>query len=165
MSLVLFLHDVVYLPTDYYCFVPFTNAYSMLWLAFVCYGNQIGVLSFIYIRITIFLRRQTNTPTLVVKQRQDRDLLVIRRILIIVALLISLGVPGIVFLVKSFITNTDDFLTFPFVFFFISISMIGVCISTIIFTPQLKKIVVKIIQHNRVIPLNDGFIGSIPTRQ
>ncbi|CAF1392397.1 unnamed protein product [Adineta steineri] len=165
MSLVVFLHDVVYSPENYYCFVPFTRVFSELWLALHSYGSQIGVLLFIYIRITIFLRRQTNTPTLIVKQRQDRDLLVIRRILITVALLISLGVPGIVFLVKSFITNTDDFLTFPFVFFFISISMIGVCISTIIFTPQLKMIVVKIIQHNRVVPLNDSLVGSIAARQ
>ncbi|CAF1574796.1 unnamed protein product, partial [Adineta steineri] len=111
MSLILFLHSVVYLPTDYYCFVPFTNVYSMLWLAFNGYGNQIGVLSFIYIRITIFLRRQTNTQTLIVRQRQERDFLIIRRILIIVGVLISLGIPAIVFLVTAFITHEEHPLT------------------------------------------------------
>ncbi|CAF0935180.1 unnamed protein product [Adineta steineri] len=165
MSLILFLHSVVYLPTDYYCFVPITNIYSMLWLAFNGYGNQIGILSFIYIRITIFLRRQANTQTLIVKQRQDRDLLVIRRILITVSFLISLGMPAMGFLVVSLITNKDYLLTFPVLFFFVGISMAGVCLLTIIFTPQLKKIVMKIIQHNRVTPLNSSLIGSIQTRQ
>ncbi|CAF0713689.1 unnamed protein product [Adineta steineri] len=165
ISPILFLHDIVYLPQDNYCFVSFTNVFSLLWLAFNGYGNQIGVLLFVYIRITIFLRHQSNTQSLIVKHRQERDLLVIRRILITVGLLISLGIPAMVFIVMSFITHEDYPLTYPFVFFFISISMIGVCLSTIIFTPQLKTIVVKIIQHNRVIPLNDSFIGSIPMRQ
>ncbi|CAF0908352.1 unnamed protein product [Adineta steineri] len=165
MSLVLFVHDVVYLPKDYYCFVPFTNVYSMLWLVFNGYGNQIGVLLFIYIRITIFLRRQANTQTLIVKQRQERDFLIIRRILIVVGVLISLGIPAMGFLMMAFITHEEHSLTFPIFWFFISISMISICISTIIFTPQLKKIIMRIIQHNRVIPLNGSVIRSIQTRQ
>ncbi|CAF0740064.1 unnamed protein product [Adineta steineri] len=165
MSLILFLHSVVYLPTDYYCFVPFTNVYSMFWLVLNNYGSPVGVLLFIYIRITIFLRRQTNTQTLIVRQRQDRDLLVIRRILITVGFVISLGIPAMIFLVMFFITNEQHPLTFPFLCLFISISMLGLCLLTIIFTPQLKKIIMKIIQHNRVIPLNTSFIVSNQTRQ
>ncbi|CAF0987594.1 unnamed protein product [Adineta steineri] len=165
MSLILFLHSIIYLPTDYYCFVPFTNVYSMFWLVLNNYGSPVGVLLFIYIRITIFLRRQTNTPTLIVKQRQHPDLLVIRRILITVGFVISLGIPAMIFLVMFFITNEQYPLTFPFLCFFISISMLGLCLLTIIFTPQLKKTVVKIVQQNRVTFLNDSFIASIPTRQ
>ncbi|CAF0987612.1 unnamed protein product [Adineta steineri] len=165
MSLVLFVHDVVYLPKDYYCFVPFTNVYSMLWLVFNGYGNQIGVLSFIYIRITTFLRRQTNIQTRIVRQRQERDFLIIRRILLVVGVLISLGIPAMGFLMMAFITHEEHPLTFPIFWFFISISMMSICLLTIIFTPQLKKIVMKIIQHNRVIPTNGSLIASIQTRK
>lgn len=102
---VLFWHDIVYLPEEHYCYVPFTNIRSTLWLVSNSYGIHLLLLSLIYLRIAIFLHRQPNNQTLVIKQRQQRDLSVIRRIYIMVGLLMALGVPTIVLLLMFYITG------------------------------------------------------------
>ncbi|CAF4198877.1 unnamed protein product, partial [Adineta steineri] len=78
LSPLLFWHDIVYLPQEYFCYVPYTNILGILWVILNAYGNPLLILLFIYLRITIFLRRQSINQALVVKKRQERDLLVIR---------------------------------------------------------------------------------------
>ena len=60
------------------------------------------LLLLIYLRITIYIRLQPNNQSLVVKQRQARDLFVIRRILIIVSLLVTVGLPSTILLIIYF---------------------------------------------------------------
>ncbi|CAF0813467.1 unnamed protein product [Adineta steineri] len=150
LSPILFWHSITYLTKDYYCYVKFTQTAGILWLAFGIYGIPLLLLSLIYLRITIFLRRQPNNQLLIVKQRQQRDLVVFRRILITVGLLVILGIPPIVLLIMSQITGEEPALAFRLIWPFISLTMIGSSVSLIIFTSQLKSIILKIIHHNRV---------------
>jgi hypothetical protein len=45
---------------------------------------------------------------------------------------------------------------------FVSFSMIGLSVSTVMFTPQLKAIILKKFQHNRVRGGDEVMVGSIP---
>ena len=81
------------------------NLRGVLWVFCIAYGNPLLLLSLIYLRITVYLRRQSSIQTFMIRQRQQRDLIVIRRILITVSLLMALGIPAIVILLISYITN------------------------------------------------------------
>jgi len=160
----LFWHDIVYLPKEYYCSVPFANLRVTLWVIFNIYGIPLLLLLLIYSRITIFLHRQSNNRNLVIKQRQQRDLVVIRRILIHVGLLMVLGIPIIVLLIMFYIADGKFPLFFRIQFFSVSLSLIELSLSVAILTPQLKYIVLKKFQHNRVAPLDAPLPISIPIR-
>ena len=162
---ILLWHDIVYLPEEHYCYVTSMYSRGLLWVFFNAYGSPLLVLAFIYLRITIFLRRQLNNQTLIVKQRQDRDVIVIQRIIIIVSLLMALGIPAVALLIM-FYTTGEVYPLFPRIeWFFVSLAMIGLVLSVVIVTPQLKSIVLKTFQHNRVVPLTGTLTGSIPIRQ
>jgi len=85
--------------------VPLSQFRGILWLLFNAYGIPVLLLSLIYLRITIFLRQQSNNQTLIVRQRQQRDLIAIQSILIIVGFLIALGIPAMVFIVILLVTG------------------------------------------------------------
>jgi hypothetical protein len=157
-------HDVVYLSNEHYCYVQYTNTRSVLWLLLNIYAIPLVLLTLIYLQITMFLRRQPNNQTFIVKQRQQRDLLVIRRILITVGLLIALGFPTVVVLFMFYITGVEQPLYFRIEWLFVSLSMIGLSLSTVIFTPQLKSIVLNKFQNNRIQPFVTTVSSAIPMR-
>ena len=160
VSPILFWNDVIYLPEESYCYVPFTNSRGILWLLLNAYGNPLLILLWIYIRITVYLRQQSSTNLLpIIKQRQDRDLLVIRRIFIIIGFLLALGLPGVVLLIMLYITGEQHPLVLRIEWFSVSISMVELTLTLILFTSQLKRIIWKIFQKHRV-----GIIinGSLP---
>jgi len=161
---VLVWHDIVYLPEDYLCYVAFTDIRGVFWLILSDYGVPLLLLSLIYLRITIFIRQQSNNQTVVVKQRQQRDLLIIRRIFIIVGLLMALGIPTIVLLIIFYITGEKPPHCDPIVWLSISLSLMLLSLSLVIVTTQLKSIVLKKFQHNRVIPLDAPLPIAIPKR-
>jgi len=163
-SSLVFWHDIVYLPSEHYCYVPYTNIRGILWIILNAYGNPVLLLSIIYVRISIFLRGQSTNQIVVVHQRQERDLLVLRRILITVCLLLALGIPSVILLAMFIITSQKQPLFFRIEWFSVSLSMIGLSLSQVIFTPQLKRILLKTFQYNRVELLRSTSTSSIPTR-
>jgi hypothetical protein len=163
---ILIWHAVVYLPEEYYCHMPLSNIRSMLWLLFTTYGIPLLLLSLIYFRITRFLRRQANNQIVVgMKQRQQRDLLVLQRIFILVGFLLILGIPIIVFMIMFYITGEEYPLVDRVVWFSFGLSMIGLSFAVVIVTPQLKSIVLQKFQQNRIIPVKFIVLRSIQIQQ
>ncbi|UJR11548.1 hypothetical protein I4U23_015728 [Adineta vaga] len=158
----LFWHGIVYLTNEYYCYVKFTHTRGIFWLAFGIYGIPLSILSLIYLRIIIFLRRQqSKNLTLTIQQNQQRDFQVFQRILITIGVLVILGIAPITFLIMSHITGEEYFLAFRLIWPFISITMIGSSLSLFIFTPQLKNMILKLIHHNRVVPFNTAIVNFV----
>lgn len=119
---------------------------------------------FIYIRITNFLRRQSNTQTLVVKQRQQRDLLVIQRIITTIGFLMILGILAMVFLIIVFVTGKQHPLAMRIELIFVSLQMLGLCVLIVGYTPQLKSMILKKKKNNSVYPIQGITADSIPIR-
>jgi hypothetical protein len=157
-------NGVVYLENDHYCFSSFTNIPGLLWGAFVIYIIPIWCLVIIYIRITRFIRQQSKNRTLAIKQRQDRDLLIIRRILIIFSLLLAFGFPTMVLIVMAIITGEVHPLTNCIVLISVSISMATLSVALLFSIPQLKSIVLKLWQSDRVTPFTGTVSISIQMR-
>ncbi|CAF4134786.1 unnamed protein product, partial [Adineta steineri] len=79
LSVLIPLNGVTYLPNDYFCYATFTNIPGILSAAVIVYVGPFCCISFIYIHITRFIHQQGNIQTLIIRQRQSRDLLIIRR--------------------------------------------------------------------------------------
>jgi len=150
---ILIWHDVTYVSNEYYCFVPFTQTRGILWILLIIYGLPLLYLLLIYIRIILFIRQQSNTVILAVKRRQQRDLLAIQRIFINVGLLITIGIPGSVLLIMCFITGQQNPFSYRILMIGLEVSMTVLSIEMIFMTPQLKKIVMRRWQQNRITPI------------
>ncbi|CAF1068747.1 unnamed protein product [Adineta steineri] len=145
-------NSVIYLEYDHYCYISFSNIGAILWAAFVCYIIPFCCLLIMYIRIVVFLRHQPNNQTLAVRHRQNRNLMVIRRILMLVNLLLILGLPSIVLIGMIIVTGEQYPLTNRIGLLPVSISMSGLSVALIYCISPLKSIALKLRQSNRVLP-------------
>ncbi|CAF0728471.1 unnamed protein product [Adineta steineri] len=164
LSPLLVWHDIIYLLDEHYCYAAFMNFRGILWTAFISYVIPASIVFIIYIRITIFIRQQPHNQTQAIQRRQARDLLVIRRILITVGLLITLGFPSVVLVIMGAITGEEYVLSFRITWISLSISMTGLSIAMVLFIPQLKSIVWKKFQRNRITPGTINLEISIQVR-
>ncbi|CAF1403863.1 unnamed protein product [Adineta steineri] len=155
------LNEMIYLPNDHFCTISFTNIPGILSAAVVAYICPFCCILFIYIHITRFIHRQGNTQTLVIKQRQSRDLLIIRRILIIVSFLLILGIPGMTLIFMFIITGEEYLLLARIVFLPVSVSEAGLSIALLFCIPQLKNIVLNLRIIRKVMPVNQVVQGTI----
>lgn len=160
LSPTVILHDIVYLPNDRDCFVPFTNIRGILYAAFMAYGFPLIELSIIYIHITLFIRRQAHNIALAIQRRQKRDLIAIQRIFLNVGLLVVVGMPGIVVMIMTFITGIDYPLTYRILWMGAEVAIAILSIEMVFMTPQLKNIVIKRRYQNRVTTIE----GSLQMR-
>ena len=165
MSPLLLLGDSIsYLTREHYCFVSLVHLSSTLRLAFVTYGLPVLCLLVIYIRITIFLRRQSNLQRVLIRRRRNRDLVAIRCIFIIVALLLTSGFPFLVFLVMFFITGEEHLLLHRVTMLSWMVSMTGLSIGLVFFTPELKRIVMSSWTKGRVTPAEQIVANQLPMK-
>ncbi|CAF4261509.1 unnamed protein product, partial [Adineta steineri] len=152
LSVLIPLNGVTYLPNDYFCYATFTNIPGVLCAAVVVYMCPLCCISFIYMHITKFIRQQGNIQTLIIKQRQARDLLIIRRILIIVSLLLILGIPALVLVFMFIITGEEYPLLTRISFFPVNVSQAGLSVALLFSIPQLKNIILNLRTTKTVAP-------------
>ncbi|CAF1140481.1 unnamed protein product [Adineta steineri] len=158
------LDGVTYLPNDHFCYPSFTNIPSILSVAVVVYIGPFCCISFIYMYITRFISRQGNIQTLVVKQRQSRDLLIMRRILIIVSLLLILGIPAMTLIFMFIVTGEANPLILRIAFLPVSASQTGLSVALLFCIPQLKNIVLNLRKTKIVTPANQTIQGTVQVK-
>jgi len=144
-------HDVEYLSFEHHCFVPFTRLQGILWTVCTAYGIPLLIISFVYLRITIHLRKQSmNTRIDIRRRQQQRDIIAIRRISVIFVCFIMMGIPTIVNLTMTHITGVVPPFTYRIQWLTGSITIVGFCVSTVISTSQLKNTIMSKFCRNRV---------------
>jgi hypothetical protein len=165
------------LPTEKYCLIPYTYIGPEIYHILLLYFIPLICLIIIYRWITTYMRRISRTPTLIIattqRFRNQRDLIVIKRILILISILIVLRLPTVIFMIHGAITGSLYPLTYGIVGLITSVCMILIGIITIYFTSQLRKQVFGFFVHqnNRVqskaIPVNPpiAVIGNGNTTQ
>ncbi|CAF1488102.1 unnamed protein product [Adineta steineri] len=159
------LNGVTYLRNDHFCYPTFTNIPGVLSTAIVAYIGPFCCILFIYVHITRFIHQQGNIQTLIIKQRQSRDLLIIRRILIIVSLLVILGIPGMTLIFMFIITGEEYPLLARISLFPISVSQAGLSVALLFSIPQLKNIVLNLqLKTSTVTPVNRAVQGAVQMR-
>ena len=147
--------DIIYLPNEHYCYIVLPNIRSTLWIMLFCYLLPVTCLLLIHIRITIFLRQQTINLAVVMKERQQRDLMIIQRIFVIVGVLFVLGLPGTIVTFMPFITGVSIYLDQRIMLLAAETSLAVLSIAMILMTPQLEKLVVERWQENQLITIED----------
>ena len=109
----------------------------------------------IYARILFFLRHQSINSTVLVRQRQQRDLAITQRIFISAGILSGLGFPGLIVVLLSFITGVEYPLSHRITLTGIEISLALLSVEMIIVTPPLRRLVQRRWQGNRITAFED----------
>jgi hypothetical protein len=160
----IFVNWYARLPTETYCLIPYTYIGPEIYHILLLYLVPLFCLTIIYIRITRYMRSISRAPTLLIvasqRLRNQRDLTVIKRILILISILIILRFPTIIFMSHGAIVGSLYPLTYSIVGVITSICLILIGIITINITSQLRKQVLNLFfnGNNRIqnepIPLN-----------
>ncbi|CAF1465617.1 unnamed protein product [Adineta ricciae] len=145
---------VIYLIDDHFCYVSFTNLRAVIWAGSFVYLLPCLFTTMVYSRITIFLRNQTNTLILAIRQRQGRDFSIVRRILMMIIFLIALGIPAMFFILRFVITGNYYPLTARIIWLSVATSTAGLNVASVYCIPQVKSTIRKVFQQHRVIVAN-----------
>ncbi|CAF4194118.1 unnamed protein product [Adineta steineri] len=161
----------IHIPTETFCLVPYTYVGPEVYHILILYLIPIVSLTIVYIWITTDIRRVSQTPNLAVaaiqRQRNQRDLTVIKRILAIMGILIVLRFPTIIFMVYGIVAGSLYPLTYGIVGIITAFCLIFIGIITIKTTSYLEKQVLGYFfpQTNRVqsgpMPLNQRNIPAV----
>ena len=131
------------LPTENYCLVPYTYIVAEVYHILVLYLIPLLCIGGTYFWITTFMRQTNRTSTMIIaaiqRQRNQRDLTVIKRIIMLVSILVTLRFPTIIFLVYALIVGDLYPFTYGIVGVITSVCLIFIGIITIYITTQLKK--------------------------
>ncbi|CAF0958420.1 unnamed protein product [Didymodactylos carnosus] len=151
------------LPAEKYCLVPYTDINAEIYHIIILYIIPLVCITTTYLWITIFIHRSSYISLITaVKQRQRnlRDLTVIKRIIILILMLVVLRFPTIIFMIHAATIGHLYSLTYDIVGLITSTCLIFVGLITIHITPQLRKnISISLIHRNnrlhvQQIPLN-----------
>jgi hypothetical protein len=166
------------LPTEKYCLIPYTYIGPETYHIVLLYLIPLLCLATVYIWITKYMRSVTHTPALMIaaarRVRNQRDLTVIKRILMLISILIVLRFPTVIFMIHGAITGSLYPLTYGIVGIITSACLILIGLITIHITSPLRKHVLNIFlrQNNRVHTepialnrLNAGTMGNVSTTQ
>lgn len=126
------------------------NIRGTLWIVAICYTIPLNSLLLIYARILFFLRHQSINSTVLVRQRQQRDLAITQRIFISAGILSGLRFPRLIVVLLSFITGVEYPLSHRITLTGIEISLALLSVEMIIVTPQLRRW-----QGNRITAFED----------
>jgi hypothetical protein len=151
----IFLNWYVLLPTDQFCLVPYTSLGPELYHITIIYLIPLICISTVYIWITLFIRQTSRASSLVLtnnqRQRNLRDLTVIKRIVVLVSVLIVLRFPTIIFMIYAVSVGHLYPFTYSIVGLITSACMIFIGLMMINITPQLRNnVFIFILRDNRV---------------
>ena len=152
LSPLLFWQKIVYLPKEHYCHIRSADILGMTWMMFVCYLLPFTSLLMIYIRITIFLNHHSSSLALIIQRRQQRDLVVIRRIFINVGILLISGMPSLVMIFMTYCSGVEHALSRRVAIINVETASLVLSIEMLVVTPQLKRIIMGRWQQNQVTP-------------
>ena len=97
--------QIDYLPAEHYCSIPFNSLKPILTASAVAYGLPSTLLALIYFRIARYIR--LHQQTLRHRHRNRRDVAVIRRTVVIVSILWTLGIPSMILVLYGYVRNGD----------------------------------------------------------
>jgi hypothetical protein len=146
----------VRLPTDEYCLVPYTNLLAESYHIVMIYMIPLIFITTVYIWIATFIRYSSHASSIILainqRQRNLRDLTVIKRIIILISVLVALRFPTVIFMIYAVIVGHLYRFTFSIVGLITSVCMIFIGLMMIQITPQLRNnhFVLSIYRGNRV---------------
>ena len=146
LSPLLFTNSIIYFPTQNNCFIKSTNVFAIFWAGSVIYLIPIAIIAFLYWKIISFIRHQLTNQTITIQQRQKRELPVIRRLFIVIAITTISELPAFIYTFVMLCTRMESDVDYRLMWLLISSGLLGSSIFIILLTPEIKTILV----NNRV---------------
>ncbi|CAF2519243.1 unnamed protein product [Rotaria sp. Silwood2] len=136
------------MPTESICVLAIHSARGFIWSTIVIYGLPMNIISIIYFQLARFMRR----PPLPTSARAKRDVIVARRIVLVVFVLILAGAPSVVLELMLPFTDVGKPLFYRISNMTIVIAMIALSCMLVYVTPQVKEILMRIGKQHQVVP-------------
>jgi hypothetical protein len=152
----LFLGWYARLSTENVCLIPYSSTLPELYHILVLYLIPLSCICVTYVWITRFMRGSLRGSIAIIaafqRQRNQRDLTVIKRIVIIVSILVILRFPTIIFVIYEILHGSLYPLTYPIVGVIASVCLTFVGLITIYVTTQLRQQVEQFLclRNNRI---------------
>lgn len=133
------------LPTEKYCLIPYTDVKAEVYHIAILYIIPLLCISTIYVWIIVFIYYSSRASIVVLaavqRQRNLRDLIIVKRIAILVLTLIFLRFPTVIFMIYGITAGHLHPLTYSLVGLITSACLILIGLMTVYITPPLRKIV------------------------
>ena len=135
-------NHIEYLSNNYHCQIVFPNLHGLMLVAFPIYFFPMFAILIIYISIICFTRWKTRS--MVQRRSNRRDLVVLRRITILVVLLWFLTFPFMILWLIYVITGYLDPLSYHLQWLTFALSLFILPFASTCLTPQLRRFLKKI---------------------
>ena len=137
----LLLDDFQYLPLEYNCWISFENIRGLLILIALIYGVSTSTISSIYMYIIRYVHQTSHVQLHQRRQSSDkRDLLILKRLVILVTVVVTLGFPTVLVIFIYIFTNYVLPLAYHIQGVSLSAGALVTSVSLIVITPQLLEI-------------------------
>jgi hypothetical protein len=134
------LNHVEYLPGYYHCQIVFPNLQGLILVAFPIYYFPMLAIGLIYIYIIYYTRLKTRSMVGRHGRRSNqRDMIVLRRITIIVGLLWTLTFPFMILWLVYVTTGNLYPLSYHLQWLTFAVSLLVLPVASVCLTPQLRK--------------------------
>ncbi|CAF1461193.1 unnamed protein product [Adineta ricciae] len=146
----LLLGDFQYLLMEYNCWISFEDVRGLLILIVIIYGVSTSMISSIYMFIIRYVHRTSNVQQHQRRQSSDkRDLLILKRLVILVTVVVTLGFPTVLVIFVYVFTGYVLPLAYHVQGVSLSVGAFVTSVSLIFITPQLLEIFQKKSQQIR----------------
>ncbi len=150
----LFTGEIAYNVDNQICEIPLRLSFPVFYLPLVVFTIPVSLVMFIYFKLVRYVKEMGRDLTPVITLlRAQRNLTMVRRIVILLHILLTAGVPMTFFFVLSFFNHAPKYHT-RIGYFFVDISLLCVMVVLFHFTDSLKASVKKIMyaRRNTVLP-------------
>lgn len=135
-------HGFKLIPGEYICRITKDDTFNIAYSTIVIYGIPFNSIAFIYFQVHRYIRQQTlsaNGNFQLRYRRRQRDIFVFRRIIIIVILLGSYGIPNSVMLIMLAITGELVSSFYRVLEFSFAAAVLTLSVALFYVTPQLRE--------------------------
>lgn len=136
-----------YIPTEFFCPIPFTRPLSVAYIAVTVYGVFLVIFITIYVWIYIYASRTTSV-TIHRRRIIDRQFIMLKRIVLPTFTLMFLGVFYLSLFFQTILNNYEThYLTYRISYLFIAVGMSFIHLITIYSTPLIKTSVLSMLNQ------------------
>ena len=139
--------DIKLMPEENVCLLTTKNARGLIWGTIGIYTLPMTIITSVYLKMTQYLRQ---TP-IVVSSNAKRDILVIRRIILVLIVLLTIGTPTIILMLMLPFTKIGEPLFYRISSMTMSVSTALLSLILIYTSPRLKDIIIRSNEKNRVV--------------
>ncbi|CAF2839044.1 unnamed protein product [Rotaria sp. Silwood2] len=135
----LLLNDFQYHPDISSCWLSFKNICGLSIAMVFVYGSPLTIMTLIYVCIVRFIRHTVQTQQ-IRNNANKRDLLVVKRIIILVFIAMTIGIPTLLIFIVYMITNYLTPLAYHIQALSLTWGLVAASIAMGFITPQVREI-------------------------